>query len=100
MVGLGFGGTNWNSVTGSRSFGTNYVNSRSYPIMVAVTGLGSSTNWDLEAFVNGLKILQNQGFSGLGSAIYNSLCFIVPAGATYSVVSLIGLGLNNWCELY
>ena len=95
-VGLGFGGTQWNNVTGSRSFNTTYTNSKSYPIAVSATATCSVTS-TIQAYVNGMLIAWYQWqFNGCGS--YGGTFIIVPPGATYQLNS--GQGVYNWVELY
>lgn len=95
-TGLGFGGTTWHNLTGSRSFNTAYVNSYSYPIAVSATS-GPSTSSSIQAYVNGILISWfNWQFNGLGD--HGGAFIIVPPGATYQLNS--GQGLVNWVELY
>jgi hypothetical protein len=99
IKGLGLAGETWHNVTSSRAISTTYTNTNTYPISVAIIAGGSNTNWGFSAFVSGNLILQNGGYSGAGSGITNSLNFIVPPSATYSV-SASGLTLTTWFELY
>jgi len=93
---LGFGGENWNNVSGSRGFNTQYTNSYSYPIAVSATSTCSSGS-QIYAYVNGqlVSFFQWQ-FNGCGS--YGGAFIIVPPGATYQLNS--GQGVYNWVELY
>ena len=96
VVGLGFGGTTWHNVTGSRSFNTTYTNTYNYPIAVSATsGLAVSSN--ITGYVNGIQIsFFSWQFNGNGSS---GGCFmIVPPGATYQLNS--AQGVTNWAELY
>jgi len=96
ISGLGFNGTQWNNVTGSRSFNTTYTNSKSYPIAVSATATCSVTS-TIQAYVNGMLIAWYQWqFNGCGS--YGGTFIIVPPGATYQLNS--GQGVYNWVELY
>ena len=96
MKGLGFGGTTWHNVTGSRSFNTSYTNSYSYPIAVGATS-NPSTSSSIQAFVDGILVSYfNWQFNGLGD--HGGAFIIVPAGATYQLNS--GQSLYNWAELY
>lgn len=96
VKGLGFGGTVWNNVTGSRSFNTQYTNSYSYPIVVSATATCAVTS-EIHAYVNGSLIQWFQWqFNGCGS--YGGAFIIVPPGATYQLNS--GQGVYNWTELY
>jgi hypothetical protein len=81
---LSFGSsTSWASV--SRTSGTTYTNSLSYPIMFKVTG-GMNTN--LQVIVNGVTL------HNLTSAYsnYETVSVIVPPGATYSYVNTSPVG--------
>lgn len=96
ITGLGFGGTVWNDVTGSRSFNTQYTNSRAYPIAVSArtTCSGGSA---IAFIVNGVTISNfNWQFNGCGS--FGGGFVIVPPGQTYQLNS--GQGLDFWRELY
>jgi len=96
VKGLGFGGTVWNNVTGSRSLGTNYTNSYSYPIMISVIGNGSGAS-DTQIYVNGSLIYHNNAqWNGAGAVPGGNL--IIPPGATYQVT--MASSLNSWWELY
>jgi hypothetical protein len=97
VIGLGFGGTKWHNVTSSRSYGVQYVNNYSYPIMVA-----SSTNFGgptaaIQGYVDGLLVAwwqwQFNGSGSIGGAI-----MIVPPGSTYQLNG--NFGVQNWVELY
>jgi hypothetical protein len=96
IKGLGLGGTVWNIVTGSRSFGTTYTNSRSYPIVVSATATCAVTS-EIHAYVNGSLIAWYQWqYNGCGS--FGGTFVIVPPGATYQLTS--GQSVYNWAELY
>lgn len=96
IKGLGIGGEVWNDVAGSRSFGSTYTNSRSYPIAVSATATCAVTS-EIHAYVNGTLIAWYQWqFNGCGS--YGGTFIIVPPGATYRLDS--GQGLYQWKELY
>jgi len=88
-LGLGITGEVWNDVTGSRSSGTTYTNSRAYPIMV---NIGETTNTNATLFVGSIQVAQNTG-----AGTDQTLSAIVPAGATY--VATFG-GSVFWSELY
>jgi hypothetical protein len=94
--GLGLGTEVWNDVTGSRSFGTQYTNTRGYPIAVSARttcGGGSSINF----IINGVSISHfNWQWNGCGA--HGGGFVIVPRGATYQLDS--GEGVNYWRELY
>ena len=96
IIGLGFGGTTWHNMTGSRSFNTSYTNTNSYPIAVSATS-GLSVSSNIAGYVNGLLVSwyvwQYNGNGSLGG------CFmIVPPGATYQLNSQ--QGVYSWAELY
>ena len=96
IAGLGYGGSSWHNVTGSRSFNSLYVNSRSYPIAVSATATCSVTS-TIQAYVGGQLVAWYQWqFNGCGS--YGGTFIIVPPGATYQLNS--GQGVYNWVELY
>ena len=96
VKGLGFGGTVWNNVTGSRSLGTNYTNSYSYPIMISCFGNGAGAS-GINIYVNGSLIYQNNAqWNGAGAIPGGTL--IIPPGATYQVT--MASSLNSWWELY
>ena len=96
VKGLGFGGTVWNNVTGSRALGTNYTNSYSYPIMISCFGNGAGAS-DIQIYVNGSLIYHNNAqWNGAGAVPGGNL--IIPPGATYQVT--MASSLNSWWELY
>jgi hypothetical protein len=88
-LGLGITGEVWNDVSGSRSSGTTYTNSRAYPISVSVF---ETTNTSAYLYVSGILIA---GYTGSSSDA--TMTAIVPAGATYSAT--FG-GVNAFVELY
>ena len=72
--------TAWASV--SRTSGTTYTNSLSYPIMFLVTG---GQNGTLTVVVNGVTLMSlTAAFSN-----YEFCCVIVPSGATYSYTTAV-----------
>ena len=95
-TGLGWGGTKWNNVSGSRAFNTTYTNSFSYPIAVSATATCAITSV-IYGYVNGLLISFYQWqYNGCGS--FGGCYMEVPPGATYHLDS--SLGVYNWVELY
>lgn len=87
----------WQVVTGSRALGTGYTNSTGRPIEVQVTAQGSGTTSYLEAVIGG-TILVARANTPSGNS--NSLRFIVPVSATYTVSGFGGTNtLTNWSEL-
>ena len=99
--GLGFNGTAWNDVTGSRGFFVTYTNSRSYPIAVNLgmyASLGSNFGWYVS--VNGINVAAFEGYTGSNSTARQSASFIVPPGGTYYATYLYTPTLVFWSELY
>jgi hypothetical protein len=94
--GLGLNGEVWNNLTASRSFNTQYTNSRSYPIAVTARTT-CSTNSSINFIVDGVSILNfSWQFNGCGS--FGGGFVIVPPGKTYQLDS--GQGVDFWRELY
>jgi hypothetical protein len=97
-LGLGITGEVWNDVTGSRSSGTPYTNSYSYPIMVSATGSNANSGPNLRIYVGSVLVSSfNWQFNGAGAK--SGGCAIVPPGATYTLY-FDGSGILNWVELY
>ena len=88
-LGLGITGEVWNNVTGTRSSGTTYTNSKAYPIMV---NIGETTNASGTLYVDGIQVAQNTG-----TGTDQTMSAIVPPSSTY--VATFG-GLSFWSELY
>ena len=96
VSGLGLNGEVWNDVTGSRSFNTQYTNSRSYPIAISARTT-CSTGSAINFIVDGVSISNfNWQFNGCGS--FGGGFVIVPPGKTYQLDS--GQSVNFWRELY
>ena len=94
--GLGLNGEVWNDVTGSRSFNTQYTNSRSYPIAVSARTT-CSTSSAIAFLVDGVTISNfSWQFNGCGS--FGGGFVIVPPGKTYQLNS--GQSVDFWRELY
>jgi hypothetical protein len=94
--GLGLNGEVWNNVTGSRSFNTEYTNSRSYPIAVSARTT-CSTSSAIAFVVDGVTISNfSWQFNGCGS--FGGGFVIVPPGKTYQLNS--GQSVDFWRELY
>ena len=106
IKGLGLGGEVWNDVSGSRAAGTTYTNSRSYPIMFAVSATKatpSNTQGFLELLVNGSVITQVQSRVGNNidhNVVVLSSTVIVPPGQTYRANLNGDTSLTYWNELY
>lgn len=99
VFGLGFGGTTWHDVTGSRSFNTTYTNSYSYPIMVSASTNYMGGSQQLLGYVNGMLVcFWKWQFNGAGAV--GGVSMIVPPGASYSCNTDGGIGVQNWVELY
>jgi hypothetical protein len=97
-LGLGITGEVWNDVTSSRSSGTPYTNTYSYPIMVSATGSAANSGPNLRIYVNSTLVSSfNWQFNGAGAK--SGGCAIVPPGATYTLY-FDGSGIQNWVELY
>ena len=94
--GLGLNGEVWNDVTGSRSFNTQYTNSRSYPIAVSARTT-CSTGSAIAFIVNGVTI-SNFSWQFNGCGAFGGGFVIVPPGQTYQLNS--GQGVDFWRELY
>jgi hypothetical protein len=96
VPGLGYGGSSWHDVAGSRGFGATYTNSYSYPIAVSATATCAVTS-EIHAYVDGVLIAWYQWqFNGCGS--YGGTFVIVPPGSTYRLDS--GQSVYQWKELY
>ena len=90
-IGIGYGQT-WQDVSTNRTINTNYVNSTTKPIMVAVSIPGYNS-WVLTIVVGGINAaaIGNDQYSGTRIATV-----IVPVGSTYRVT---GSGFSKWTEL-
>lgn len=96
--GLGLGGETWHNVTSSRSSGTQYTNSYSYPIAVSATGSAANSGPSLQILVDGIQVSAfNWQFNGAGA--HSGGFTIVPPGSTYQL-NFNGSGIDNWVELY
>ncbi len=93
--GLGLNGETWQDVTSSRSLGSTYTNSASYPIMVSAYGTGGGSS-GIDIYINGTIVYRNQAqWNGAGA--YPGGTIIVPAGATYKIT--MATSLDKWFEL-
>ncbi|CAB4187346.1 hypothetical protein UFOVP1613_16 [uncultured Caudovirales phage] len=90
---LGFGQT-WQNM--GRSADVTYTNSTGRPIMVAVYSSAINYSW-IYWYVAGSN-WGIQGSGGSGASQFSQCCFVVPAGATYSV-SLFNGSIGTWAEL-
>jgi len=92
--GLGLNGETWR--TESKTSGTSYTNSRSYPIMVNVTVQLTSNNCNAQLIIGGITVYQY----GIASNFsYGTMSGIVPAGGTYQV-NVSNMTVTAWTELY
>ncbi len=79
ITGLGLNDTTqWNNVTGSRSFNTQYTNSRSYPIAVSARTT-CSTGSAIDMYVDGMRI-SNFSWQFNGCGAFGGGFIIVPPG--------------------
>ena len=101
--GLGYNGTQWNDVTGSRGYGITYTNSRSYPISVIINFNTASpgASYDWSAAVNGLTVWSTDGNAGASNYHMDAVTFIVPPGQTYQAnMNSYYTIITRWIELY
>jgi hypothetical protein len=97
-LGLGITGEVWNNMTGSRSSGVVYTNSRSYPIAVSARGTAADGGPSISVTVGGVFVQSfNWQFNGAGARA--GAFTIVPAGATYQL-TFNGCGVDTWAELF
>jgi len=98
VSGLGLNGEVWNDVTASRSSGTTYTNSRSYPIAVSAGGSAANSGPAIRAYVGSVLVSYfNWQFNGAGAR--SGAFIIVPPGSTYQL-NFDGSGISFWSELY
>ena len=102
-TGLGWGGTSWQDVTGSRAFGSTYTNSTGHPIQVTVTNssTGGVSAFSMQKYING-SIVGGATSYAANAGYRICLDLIVPNGATY-YFDTGGTGgtpsLQSWWEL-
>lgn len=100
VVPLGVGQT-WQSVGGSRAFGTTYTNSTGRPIMVYVSALNAAAgNCGFQITVDGLAFAY--AYDATTQAAGNTARFlsaVVLPGSTYSVGANINVSIGLWWEL-
>ena len=97
-LGLGMTGEVWNDVSGSRSQGVTYTNSRSYPIQVQ-GNFGCNGGGQGQIYIDGALVSYWAAqFNGCGGFSVNMPC-IIPAGSTYLLAAMAG-GFRSWFELY
>jgi hypothetical protein len=91
---FGFGQT-WQNMTSARAASTDYTNSTSRPIQVAVTCPASGTAGSLDLYISGLIV---STFNNANTSAVGTVSAVVPVGATYKVV--VGAGaISRWMEL-
>lgn len=96
---LGGNGAVYNDVHSSRSFGVSYTNTQGKPILVSVWGTTTGAD-QLEAETPASTVVALGPYYG-SSGITISVQFIVPAGATYKVVTASSAtNLVGWQEFY
>ena len=94
---LGVGQT-WQDFTGSRSSGVTYTNNTGKPIMISVIATGRDAKVTIYVgYV--LVVMQTDTYDTTSNTSTGST--IVPAGATYTVISANKWGVNvtSWAEL-
>ena len=93
---LGMGQT-WQDVTGERALGVTYTNTTGKAItVIQVSEYGGGID-NLSVYVNDLLLLVvDQGF---GAGWWGPVTFIVPPGATYSIVKPAYPNIKSWVEL-
>ena len=94
---LGVGQT-WQDFTGSRSSGVTYTNNTGRPIMISVIATGRDAA--VTIYVGSVLVAaQTDIYDGPSNASTGST--IVPAGATYRVISTnkYGVSVTSWAEL-
>ena len=91
-------GQTWQDFTGSRSSGVTYTNNTGKPIMISVIATGRDA--EVTIYVNSVLVVkQTDIYDGPDNASTGST--IVPAGATYRVISTnkYGVSVTSWAEL-
>ena len=91
-------GQTWQDVTSSRSSGVTYTNNTGKPIMISVIATGRDAT--VTIYVGSVLVAtQTDIFDSTGNASTGST--IVPAGATYMVISVnkYGVSVTSWAEL-
>lgn len=87
-------GQTFQTLTGSRAFGTVYTNSTGKPIVVYYLGTTTAANAYCQILVNGSQVsLQAQSATASGTGF----TFVVPVGATYLIVPN-SVTLSAWYE--
>jgi hypothetical protein len=92
--GLGLNGETWR--TESKTSGTSYTNSLSYPIMVNVAVQLTSNSCSAQLIIGGVTVYQ---YAIASNFSVGTMSGIVPAGATYQV-NVSNMTVTSWTELY
>ena len=95
---IGIGQT-WQNVGASRSTGTIYTNSTGRTIMVAITGLITSSVAFSDWFEVGGTVVSRVGGVGSTANMPAYVYAIVPPGLTYRLNTVSGVAFNYWSEL-
>jgi hypothetical protein len=96
-LGLGMSGETWHDVSGSRSAGVTYTNSRTYPISVSIifAGYGPAAELQINGVINSYFATSNSAYGDC------TVSAIIPPGSTYLFVLDNGTSLTGtWSELY
>ena len=91
-------GQTWQDFTGSRSSGVTYLNITGKPIMISIIATGRDAT--VTIYVGSVLVAtQTDIYDGRSNASTGST--IVPAGATYRVISIntYGVSVTSWAEL-
>ena len=91
-------GQTWQDVTGSRSSGVTYTNNTGKPIMISVIATGRDAT--VTIYVGSVLVAsQTDIYDSYANISTGST--IVPAGATYRVISTnkYGVSMTSWAEL-
>lgn len=95
---FGYGQT-WQDVAGSRALATTYYNTTGRPIYVTVTGTNGGANpSSMTATVQGVIVQNPYGYGGASNSVQVLVAFMVPPGASYSVVAA-NATILKWAEL-
>lgn len=91
-------GQNWQAVTGSRAFGTNYYNTTGRPIFVFVQGQVSGAAQYINGTIGGVSAVNSQTADTSGRQVI--VFAVVPPGKSYNFTGQVGsVTLTQWTEL-
>ena len=94
LGGLGMTGETWVNEIANREADVVYTNDSNKPIMVSITQRNETNNVNFNAIVDGVSLFTSYGTR------YGSVCFIVPAGSSYSVNDYTDSStIHFWAEL-